>query len=75
MKTLLLPFGAFQLNGKFPVELFRDSLSYLGINSKEKLQAAVDDKNKPLYCPYGGCVWPGLGAEGFEVIKKWLSEN
>ncbi len=27
MKTLLLPFGAFQLNGKFSVELFRDSLN------------------------------------------------
>jgi hypothetical protein len=27
MKTLLLPFGAFQLNGKFSVELFRDSFN------------------------------------------------
>ncbi len=39
MKTLLLPFGAFQLNGKFSVELFRDSFSTFNIEQVDSLFA------------------------------------
>jgi len=45
------------------------------INNKEDLRSLVERKENPLWSPTGQCVYPGLGIEGFEKVKKWLNSE